>query len=101
MDECERAGIDKPIVAGIMPITNMDNLIRFSDICGADIPRWLRKSLADRKHNQDDLLAYGEFIVTRLCEKLIEQGVDSFHFYTMNQYDPTANICRNLGLIEF
>lgn len=99
MDECGHAGIDKPIVAGIMPITNMDNLIRFSEACGADIPRWLKKSLADRKENQRDLLAYGEVVVTRLCEKLIAEGVESFHFYTMNQYGPTANICRNLGLI--
>lgn len=100
MDECGSAGINKPIVAGIMPITNVDNLIRFSDSCGADIPRWLRKSLADRQGNQDDLLSYGEAVVTRLCEKLIAQGVESFHFYTMNQYEPTANICRNLGLAK-
>lgn len=100
MAECERAAIDKPIVPGIMPITNVDNLIRFSDSCGADIPRWLRKSLADRQHNQDDLLRYGEEVVTALCEKLIALGADSFHFYTMNQTDPTANICRNLGLTD-
>ena len=97
MDACGAVGIDKPIVAGIMPITNADNLIRFSDACGAAIPRWLRKSLSDRQANRDDLLKYGEAVVTRLCEKLIAQDVDSFHFYTMNQYGPTADICRNLG----
>ena len=100
MDECSKVGVDKPIVAGIMPITNADNLIRFSESCGADIPRWLRKSLASRQHSRQDLLAYGEAVVTQLCEKLIEQGVESFHFYTMNQYDATANICRNLGLVD-
>lgn len=99
MDECGAVGIDKPIVAGIMPITNVDNLIRFSDVCGADIPRWLRKSLADRRDHQEDLLRYGEEVVTRLCENLMTKGVDSFHFYTMNQYEPTARICQNLGLV--
>lgn len=100
LSECEKVGIDKPIVPGIMPITNVDNLIRFSDMCGADIPRWLRKSLADKQSNSQALISYGEEIVTKLCERLIELGAQSFHFYTMNQYQPTANICRNLGLVD-
>lgn len=100
MDECSKQGIDKPIVPGIMPITNVDNLVRFSDMCGADIPRWLRKSLGDRQSDPESLISYGEEIVTQLCERLIELGASSFHFYTMNQYQPTANICRNLGLVD-
>lgn len=97
MDICEKSGIDKPIYPGIMPITNAENLIRFSDACGADIPRWLRRALNDQP-SQEDLLAFGEELVTELCRKLIESGSPGFHFYTMNQFEPTAKICRNLGL---
>ena len=99
-DESVKAGIDKPIVAGIMPIVNVDNLIRFSELCGAEIPRWLRKALGERKQDQADLLKFGEQVVTDLCVKLIDLGFREFHFYTMNQYQPTANICRNLGCVE-
>ena len=97
MEICKKHGIDKPIVPGIMPITNAENLIRFSDGCGADIPRWLRKSLSDQK-NQEDLLAFGEELVSNLCEKLIDFGSPGLHFYTMNQSEPSSRICRNLGL---
>jgi len=98
MDECARAGIDKPIVPGIMPITNLDNLLRFSKACGAEVPRWLRKSLEPLRG--EELLQYGEEAVTGLCCRLAEQGVDRFHFYTLNQFAPTAAICRNLGLVD-
>lgn len=98
LEECDKQGIDKPIVPGIMPITNLDNLIRFSDMCGAEIPRWLRLSLSEYENGSEDFLKYGEEVVTRLCQKLLELGAGSFHFYTMNQYQPTANICTNLGL---
>jgi len=99
MDVCEKTGIDKPIIPGVMPITNADNLIRFSDSCGADIPRWLRKALNDQS-SQESLLLFGEELVTELCRKLIEGGSSGFHFYTMNQFEPTARICRNLGLSQ-
>lgn len=97
MDVCQKQGIDKPIVPGIMPITNAENLIRFSDACGADIPRWIRKAMRDQS-SQEDLLAFGEALVTKLCEQLLDFGVPGFHFYTMNQFGPTARICRNLAL---
>lgn len=97
LEASEKSGIDKPIVPGIMPITNAENLIRFSDACGADIPRWLRKAMLDQK-SQDDLLAFGEELVTKLCQQLIDGGAPGFHFYTMNQFEPTARICRNLSL---
>ena len=100
LDECEHQGIDKPIVPGIMPITNLANLVRFSDMCGAEIPRWLQKTLADFEPGSEDFLRFGEEVVSNLCEQLIELGAESFHFYTMNQYEPTANICANLGLLE-
>lgn len=96
MDVCEKQGIDKPIIPGIMPITNAENLIRFSDACGADIPRWIRKSLSDQL-TQDDVLAFGEELVTKLCQQLLAFGVPGLHFYTMNQSEPTSRICRNLG----
>jgi methylenetetrahydrofolate reductase (NADPH) len=100
LDECEVQGIDKPIIPGIMPITNLDNLVRFSNMCGAEIPRWLQRSLTDFEPGSKDFLRFGEEVVTSLCEQLIELGAESFHFYTMNQYEPTANICANLGLLE-
>ena len=97
MDVCEKQGIDKPIVPGIMPITHADSLIRFSDACGADIPRWLRRALMD-KTDTDAFAAFGEELVTRLCQQLIEAGAPGLHFYTMNRAEPTIQICRNLGL---
>jgi len=100
LDECEYQGVDKPIIPGIMPITNLENLARFSSMCGAEIPRWLQKSLAGFEPGSEDFLRFGEEVVTNLCEQLVELGAESFHFYTMNQYEPTANICANLGLLD-
>lgn len=97
MDACQKAGIDKPIYPGVMPITNAESLIRFSDACGADIPRWIRKALADRP-DPAQISAFGEEVVTELCRQLLEFGVPGFHFYTMNQFEPSAQLCRNLGL---
>jgi len=98
MDECARQGIDKPVIPGIMPITNYQNLARFSDNCGADIPRWLRQKLSGFGQDMEGLKAFGEETVSRLCEKLIEGGAPGFHFYTMNQAEPTLGILRNLGI---
>ncbi len=100
MERCQSAGIDKPIYPGIMPITNSVNLLRFSDNCGADIPRWIRKRLEDYQDDEASLLSFGEEVVSSLCDQLIAMGVPGFHFYTMNRSAPTLNICRNLGLIE-
>ncbi len=98
---CERvrkAGCFIDIVPGIMPITQYSNLMRFSEACGAEIPRWLRKQLAAYADDQDSIRALGEDVVTRLCHKLLEQGAPSLHFYTMNQLEPCHNIVVNLGL---
>ncbi len=96
--EMQKRGIDKPIVAGIMPIIHASNLIRFSDACGADIPRWIRKKLADYGDDSASIKAFGLEVVVKLCERLIAGGVPSLHFYSMNQYEPTAAIIDALNL---
>jgi methylenetetrahydrofolate reductase (NADPH) len=98
IEQCARAGIDQPIVPGIMPITNFKNLSRFSDNCGAEIPRWVRKRLAAYGEDLESIKAFGLDLVTELCETLLENGAPGLHFYTMNQTEPTATLLRNLGL---
>lgn len=95
-DRCLKAGIDKPIYPGVMPIVNADNLIRFSESCGADIPRWLRMGINDCK-SQEELLKYGEEVVTKLCVGLLAEGVPGLHFYSMNQSQAVLNICKHLS----
>lgn len=98
VDCCEAMGINLPIVPGIMPITNYTQLARFSDACGADIPRWIRKRLEGYGDDSASIRAFGEEVVTRLCEKLLAAGAPGLHFYTMNQSRPTLAIWNNLGL---
>ena len=98
VENCQKAGIDKPIVPGIMPLTNFQNLLRFSENCGAEIPRWLQWQLKERKDNQQDLVAYGVEIVSQLCETLLAGGAPGLHFYTMNQWQISDSLCQNLGL---
>lgn len=98
IDNCSKAGIDKPIVPGIMPLTNYRNLLRFSENCGAEIPRWLRWQLQERSDNSEDLINYGLDVVTELCETLIAGGAPGLHFYTMNQWQISDTLCRNIGL---
>lgn len=100
VDQCADAGIDKPIVPGIMPITNFQNLQRFSANCGADIPRWLQQRLNAFGNDQGGLLAFGSDVVTQLCEKLLAGGAPGLHFYTMNQALPTTTILDKLGIPE-
>ncbi|MEA3300104.1 MAG: methylenetetrahydrofolate reductase [NAD(P)H] [Pseudomonadota bacterium] len=100
MDQCAKAGIHQPVIPGIMPITNFQNLVRFSDACGADIPRWLRQKLAGFGQDNDGLRAFGAEVVTRLCEQLLAGGAPGFHFYTMNQAEPTLGILENLGAMS-
>lgn len=94
-ERCVAAGIDKPIYPGVMPILNADNLIRFSDLCGADIPRWLRNGMSDLS-SQEDLLRFGEDVVTDLCAGLLAEEVPGIHFYSMNQSQAVLNICDRL-----
>jgi methylenetetrahydrofolate reductase (NADPH) len=98
VDACEKLGIDLPIVPGIMPITNYSQLFRFSDRCGADIPRWMRKGLECFGDDRASIIAFGNEIVSRLCQQLLDNGAPGLHFYTMNQADPTLAILDNLGL---
>ncbi len=100
VDACERLGLDLPIVPGIMPITNYTQLARFSDTCGAEIPRWIRKRLEAWGDDLDAIRAFGEEVVTRLCETLLAGGAPGLHFYTMNRAEPVLSICRHLGLGE-
>ena len=96
LDKCEKSGIDIPIVPGIMPITNFSQLFRFSDMCGADIPRWMRKTLECFGDDRDSILAFGEDVVSKLCQELLDNGAPGLHFYTMNQSKPTLAVWNNL-----
>ncbi len=100
IDRVEAMGINIPIVPGIMPITNYSNLVRFSDMCGAEVPRWIKKQLEAYGDDSDSIAKFGEEVVTRMCEKLIDAGVPGIHFYTMNQSVPTLKIWDNLGLSD-
>jgi methylenetetrahydrofolate reductase (NADPH) len=98
VEACAAIGVQIPIVPGIMPITNFPSLVRFSDTCGADIPRWIRKHLEAYQDDPVSLKAFGEDVVTDLCQQLLDGGAPGLHFYTMNQSVPTLNLWRNLGL---
>ncbi len=99
LESCQREGIDVPIVPGIMPITNYGQLARFSERCGADIPRWMRKRLEAFGDDLESIRAFGIEVVTGMCQKLLAGGAPGLHFYTMNRAEPTLTICRNLGLL--
>ena len=98
VDSCEKQGIDIPIVPGIMPITNYSQLFRFSEMCGADIPRWLRKRLEGFGDDLQSIRAFGIEVVSVLCQQLLDNGAPGLHFYTMNQSAPTLGVWENLGL---
>ncbi len=98
IDRCAKNAIDIPIVPGIMPITNYYQLVRFSDACGAEIPRWIRKQLEVYGENLESIRAFGEEVVTRLCERLLADGAPGLHFYTLNRATPALAIWNNLGL---
>jgi len=98
VDDCEDLGITIPIVPGIMPITNYTQLARFSDMCGAEIPRWIRKRLESYGDDRDSIKAFGEDVISEMCQQLLEAGAPGLHFYTMNVTAPTLAIWKNLGL---
>ncbi len=97
VEQCKKAGITIPIAAGIMPITQYSQLFRFSEMCGADIPRWLRKRLESFGDNRDAVQEFGLEVVSKLCQQLLDGGAPSLHFYTMNQAAPTLAILKNLN----
>ena len=98
VDEARKLGLNVPIVAGIMPITNYTQLMRFSDMCGAEIPRWVRLKLASFGDDAESIRAFGLDVVTQLCEQLLKGGAPGLHFYTLNQAAPTMAICQRLQL---
>ena len=96
LDACEKAGIDKPIYPGIMPITNYANLARFSRNCGAEIPRWLARKLDGYGQDLESIAAFGEEYVTEMCQILMEGGAPGIHFYTMNQVQPVKRMLESI-----
>jgi methylenetetrahydrofolate reductase (NADPH) len=98
MDECHRLGITIPIVPGIMPIVKFAQLARFSDACGAEIPRWMRRKMEGYGDDSAAIQAFGLDVVTRLCERLLAGGAPGLHFYTLNQAGPSMAIWQRLGL---
>jgi methylenetetrahydrofolate reductase (NADPH) len=97
LDDVRKAGLDVPIVPGIMPIVSSAQLLRFSDACGAEIPRWIRLRLQGMGDDNKSIREFGLDVVTRLCERLREGGAPGLHFYTMNQSAASVEICRRLA----
>ncbi len=100
VDDALALGADVPIVPGIMPITSSSQLMRFSDACGAEIPRWIRHRLQGYGDDTASIKAFGLEVVTDLCDQLLLGGAPALHFYTMNQSVATLAICGNLGLVQ-
>lgn len=100
LEEATRMAIDVPITPGIMPITNFANLVRFSDACGAELPRWIRARLEQYQNDEASLKAFGLDVVTHLCLDLLDNGVRGLHFYALNKVDPIAEICSRLGYVQ-
>jgi methylenetetrahydrofolate reductase (NADPH) len=93
---CKEYDVNVPITPGIMPISDLQQLERFSNRCGADVPRWLSKELLAFGDDKDAMRRHGVCVVANLCKKLLGLGVQGIHFYTLNKYDPTAQVCHIL-----
>ncbi|MBG6291390.1 MULTISPECIES: methylenetetrahydrofolate reductase [NAD(P)H] [Pseudomonas] len=98
VERAEKLGVSIPVVPGIMPITNYTKLARFSDACGAEIPRWIRKQLEAYGDDIASIQAFGEQVITDMCERLLEGGAPGLHFYTLNQAEPSLALWNNLKL---
>lgn len=96
VDEAHKMGVNVPIVAGIMPITNYTQLMRFSEMCGTEIPRWVRLKLASYGDDADSIRAFGLDVVTQLCQRLLDGGAPGLHFYSLNQSAATTAIWQRL-----
>ena len=97
VEDARAVGVDCPIVPGIMPITNYSQLMRFSEMCGAEVPRWVAKRLESFGDDRESIRAFGLDVVTSLCERLLASGVPGLHFYTLNAAAATKAICERLG----
>ncbi|GAA3565505.1 MULTISPECIES: methylenetetrahydrofolate reductase [NAD(P)H] [Marinobacter] len=100
IDRLEKMDVTIPVVPGIMPIVNFSSLVRFSDMCGAEIPRWIRKQLEAYGDDTTSIRKFGEEVVTEMCQKLLDAGAPGLHFYTLNQAEASLNIWNNLGLAD-
>lgn len=98
VDQVRAMGIEIPIVPGIMPIASFSKLARFSDACGAELPRWMRRKFEGYGDDADSIRAFGLDVVTSLCERLLAAGAPGLHFYSMNQAGLTTAICERLKL---
>ena len=98
LDSIAALGVSIPIVPGIMPITNFTQLMRFSEMCGAEVPRWIVKRLRDFGDDRASIRAFGVDVTTALCARLLEQGAPGLHFYSMNQHEAVEAICRHLDV---
>lgn len=98
VEDTRKLGVEIPVVPGIMPITSSTQLMRFSDACGAEIPRWIRLRLQGLGDDVASIKAFGLDVVTELCERLVQGGAPSLHFYTMNQSAATLELAKRLGL---
>jgi len=98
LDRCAAAGIDIPVIPGIMPITGYANTLRFCTSCGADLPRWIRLRLEELQYDKEALVDFGLDVVTRLCETLLRGGAPGLHFYTINQAETSLRLWSNLAL---
>lgn len=97
VDESSALGVDVPIIPGIMPIAGFTKLARFSDACGTELPRWMRRKFESYGDDADSIRAFGLDLVTALCERLLKGGAPGLHFYCMNQSGLTTEICKRLG----
>ena len=98
IEDCQAMGMEIPIIPGIMPITNYKPLARFSDTCGAENPRWIRKRLEAYGDDLESIRQFGLDVVTRLCQQLLDGGAPGLHFYSMNRSEPVTTIWNNLNL---
>ncbi len=97
VSRAQARGVSVPIVPGIMPITNHTQLARFSQMCGAEIPRWIRLRLAEYGDDKASIRAFGVDVVTQLCQRLLDNGAPGLHFYTLNSAEATQGIWQGLG----
>jgi methylenetetrahydrofolate reductase (NADPH) len=97
-DECTAAGVNVPIAVGVMPIANFSQLARFSDACGAEIPRWMRMKLQSFGDDRESIQAFGLDVVAAMCERLLAGGAPGIHFYTLNMAGLSVELCQRLNL---
>jgi len=98
VDDARKLGVDVPIVPGIMPITNFSQLMRFSEMCGAEVPRWIARRLESFGDDKEAIRAFGLDVVTDLCRRLVDADVPGLHFYTLNKARSTTEVVKNLAL---